>query len=71
MPWSNAVNKKKCPRYKTEKNRCLMNSNNKKKRLKRQKFIGIAAIFQNLLSRNGRLSFEKLENIYSYHSYLF
>ena len=43
----------------------------KKKRLKRQKFIGIAAIFQNLLSRNGRFSYEKLENIYSYHSYLF
>ena len=28
MPWSNAVNKKKCPSYKTEKNRCLMNNNN-------------------------------------------
>ena len=28
MPWSNAVNKKKCPSYKTGKNRCLMNNNN-------------------------------------------
>ena len=41
------------------------------KRLKRQKFIDIAAIFQNFLSRNGRFSFEKLENIYSYCCYLF
>ena len=44
----------------------------KKKTVKKAKFWrNCRFISQNLLSRNGRFSFDKLENIYSYHSHLF
>ena len=49
MPWSNAVNKKKCPSYKTEKNRCLMNNNNNKKTVKKAKVYRHCSYISGLL----------------------
>ena len=71
MPWSNAVNKKKCPSYKTEKNRRLMNNNNNKKTVKKAKVYRHCSYISGLLVSKWTFFLWKLENIYSYCCYLF